>query len=92
MPFGTARRRTASRAGHAAVLDLSGWQLVAPDDEGRVLVPETGLKATRRGLNVVRPDCIVRSWTWSAVTGIGVGSQVQRSDAEILRLLELQTI
>jgi hypothetical protein len=57
---------------------------------GQVLVPGTGLHATRRGLGVTRAGRTVRSWPWARVLDIRVGGPIPQAHDKTHRLVELR--
>jgi len=90
MPLRTRRGEPARAVRDAAVPGVVGWQLVAADVGGQVLVRGVGLRATKRGLDVVRPGSpTVRSWPWAGVIDVRVGSAVPQPSGEANRLVEL---
>ena len=86
----TRRGRSACATQDAAVSGGDGWQLVAADVGGQVLVPTIGLRATKAGLDVVRPGYpALQSWPWARVNDLRVGSVVPHSCGEAHRLVGL---
>jgi len=72
------------------VSGASGWQLLTNGPEGQIVVPDTGLRATGRGLGVMRPGGrTVKSWPWTKVSDLRVGAAVPQPGGERLRLVEL---
>ena len=89
--FLRARRGGSARGrGDPAVSGSAGWQLVAADVGGQVLVPGIGLRATKKELDVVCPGSpALRSWPWERVIDLRVGGAVLQPDGENRRLVEL---
>jgi hypothetical protein len=63
------------------VTDPSAWELISSTGNGHVVVPDVGLKATKRELTVVRSDGQhIHSWPWNEVESLRVGAALKRPD------------
>ena len=84
------RRKPAPGIVNAVGSGLSGWQLVVSVGGRQVPVQEVGLRATSRGLGVIRSEeRTVKSWPWDRVLEIRVRIAEAQSDGTTPRLIEL---